>query len=54
MLDALPDNSLLKLAKYMPPEERDRFLYNLVTKPVTKPKEGSLTSLLTEPKVDSK
>ena len=30
MLDTLPDNSLLKLAKDMPPEERDRFLLSLV------------------------
>jgi hypothetical protein len=30
MLDTLPDNSLLKLAKDMPPEQRDRFLLSLV------------------------
>jgi hypothetical protein len=30
MLDTLPDNSLLKLAKDMPPEERDRFLLSVV------------------------
>jgi hypothetical protein len=30
ILDTLPDNSLLKLAKDMPPEERDRFLLSLV------------------------
>jgi hypothetical protein len=32
MLDTLPDNSLLKLAKDMPPEQRDRFLLSFVTK----------------------
>ena len=30
ILDTLPDNSLLRLAKDMPPEERDRFLLSLV------------------------
>jgi hypothetical protein len=52
MLDALPDNSLLKMAKYLPPEERDRFLLSLVTEP-KEPKEG-LLSLMTKPKEDSK
>ena len=41
MLDALPDNSLLKLAKYLPLEERDRFLLSLVKpKEPKEPKEG--------------
>jgi hypothetical protein len=31
-LDTLPNNSLLKLAKDMPPEQRDRFLLSFVTK----------------------
>jgi hypothetical protein len=53
MLDTLPDNSLLKLAKYLPPEERDRFLLSLVTEP-KEPKEGSLLSLATKPKEGSK
>ena len=38
MLNTLPDNSLLKLAKDMPPEERDRFLLSLVMR---ESKEGS-------------
>jgi hypothetical protein len=32
-LNALPDHSLLKLAKDLPPEELDRFLLSLATKP---------------------
>jgi len=53
MLDRLPEDSLLKMAKYLPPEQRDRFLLSLVTEP-KEPNESSLLSLATRPKERSK
>jgi hypothetical protein len=38
MLDTLPEDSLLKMAKYLPPQERDRLLLSLMTKPAEDPK----------------